>query len=173
MVVGFFNTLYWSRRFRQRIQARHDSRLVSVPQFSVPEIYVEDENGHLDEDQSRRTSEDRSRSPEGSPSRKSPRIALPKIETNMYGDEAYRLPSPTNSDWGSFNPSLTPQSPTSPYNGSMARDDSGEVRGHQRGDSSVSVQNVQGVLDSFDHSVWGESIRRSFTRRRSHGSEGE
>ncbi|GBF66718.1 calcium-channel protein [Trichophyton mentagrophytes] len=174
VVVGFFNTLYWSRRFRQRIQARHDSRLVSVPQFSVPEIYVEDEDGHMDEDQSRRASEDRARSPEGSPSRKAPRIALPKIETNMFGDEAHRLPSPTHSDWGNFNPSLTPQSPTTtPYDSSLPRDESGEGHGHQRGDSSVSVQNVQGVLDSFDHSVWGESIRRSFTRRRSHGSAGE
>lgn len=173
MVVGFFNTLYWSRRFRQRIQARHDSRLVSVPQFSVPEIYVEDEDGLMDEDQSRRASEDRARSPEGSPSRKAPRIALPKIETNMFGDEAHRLPSPTHSDWGNFNPSLTPQSPTTTYDSSMPRDESGEGHGHQRGDSSVSVQNVQDVLDSFDHSVWGESIRRSFTRRRSHGSAGE
>ncbi|KAK2873529.1 hypothetical protein FQN49_002287 [Arthroderma sp. PD_2] len=168
VVVGFFNTLYWSRRFRQRIQSRHDSRMVSVPQFSVPEIYVEDEDGPLDDDRAGRRSDDRSTgSQEGSPSRH-PRVVLPKIETNMYGDEANRLHSPTHSDWGNFNPSLSPHlsdGPAAPYDSVVSPQNAGQEHGHQRGDSSVSVQNV---LDSFDHSVWGESIRRSFTRRRSH-----
>ncbi|KAF3480166.1 calcium-channel protein [Arthroderma uncinatum] len=176
VVVGFFNTLYWSRRFRQRIQSRHDSRLVSVPQFSVPEIYVEDEDGPLDEDQPERTSDDRSTRTSGSQDGSSstrPRVVLPRIETNMYGDDAHRLPSPTHSDWGNFNPSLSPhlsEGPTTvPYDTIIPHENTGREHGHQRGDSSVSVQNV---LDSFDHSVWGESIRRSFTRRRSHSSAG-
>ncbi|KKY27120.1 putative calcium channel subunit cch1 [Phaeomoniella chlamydospora] len=42
IVVGFFDTMYWSRQFRRRIEARRDSRMGSVPSFSVPEIYVDD-----------------------------------------------------------------------------------------------------------------------------------
>lgn len=46
IVVGFFDTLYWSRKFRRRIDARKSARMTAVPShdFEVPEIYVQDES---------------------------------------------------------------------------------------------------------------------------------
>ncbi|KAF2771741.1 hypothetical protein EJ03DRAFT_325382 [Teratosphaeria nubilosa] len=48
IVVGFFDTLYWSRRFRRALEAKRDARVTAVPSFdyAVPEIFVqEDEEG--------------------------------------------------------------------------------------------------------------------------------
>lgn len=43
-MVGFFDTLYWTRRFRRAIEAKKTGRMASVPQLDVPEIYVQDES---------------------------------------------------------------------------------------------------------------------------------
>ncbi|CAK4032347.1 Calcium-channel cch1 [Lecanosticta acicola] len=45
IVVGFFDTLYWSRRFRRRLDAKKDARMTAIPTFGVPEILVQDEGG--------------------------------------------------------------------------------------------------------------------------------
>lgn len=44
VVIGFFDTLYYSRIFRRSKQLRHSARMMTVPQFAVPEIYVEGED---------------------------------------------------------------------------------------------------------------------------------
>ncbi|KAI5370647.1 putative EF-hand domain, voltage-dependent calcium channel, alpha-1 subunit, Ion transport [Septoria linicola] len=43
IVVGFFDTLYWSRKFRRKIEAKQDAHMTIVPSFGVPEILVQDE----------------------------------------------------------------------------------------------------------------------------------
>jgi hypothetical protein len=45
VVVGFFDTLYWSRRFRQAVESKRSARMTGVPTFGVPEIFVQDEAG--------------------------------------------------------------------------------------------------------------------------------
>ena len=45
VVVGFFDTLYWARRFRRAMDAKKAARITAIPQFGVPEIFV-----HGDED---------------------------------------------------------------------------------------------------------------------------
>ncbi|MCJ1314261.1 calcium channel protein [Agyrium rufum] len=47
VVVGFFDTLYWSKYLRRRRRLRHSARLVHVPTFNVPEIFVEDQNYNM------------------------------------------------------------------------------------------------------------------------------
>lgn len=42
IVVGFFDTLYWSRRFRRAVQERRNARMTTIPQLDVPEIFVHD-----------------------------------------------------------------------------------------------------------------------------------
>ncbi|KAI4197860.1 MAG: hypothetical protein LQ346_002874, partial [Caloplaca aetnensis] len=44
VVRGFFDTMYWHRRFRSRNNFRDSARMMSVPQphFAVPEIFVDD-----------------------------------------------------------------------------------------------------------------------------------
>ncbi|KAJ5382806.1 Voltage-dependent calcium channel alpha-1 subunit [Penicillium concentricum] len=41
-VVGFFDTLYWSREFRRKIDRKKHGRMSAVPTFTVPEIFVDD-----------------------------------------------------------------------------------------------------------------------------------
>nr|POF21044.1 calcium-channel protein cch1 [Quercus suber] len=43
VVVGFFDTLYWARRFRRAMEAKKNARITAIPQFGVPEIYVHDD----------------------------------------------------------------------------------------------------------------------------------
>ena len=45
IVIGFFDTLYWSRQFRRRQELRNSARMVTIPQFAVPEILVDDQDG--------------------------------------------------------------------------------------------------------------------------------
>jgi hypothetical protein len=45
VVVGFFDTLYWSRRFRRAVESKRSARMTAVPTFGVPEIFVQDEEG--------------------------------------------------------------------------------------------------------------------------------
>jgi hypothetical protein len=42
VVVGFFDTLYWARRFRKSLEAKKSARMTMVPQLDVPEIYIQD-----------------------------------------------------------------------------------------------------------------------------------
>ncbi|KAI4263610.1 MAG: hypothetical protein L6R42_001245 [Xanthoria sp. 1 TBL-2021] len=42
VVRGFFDTMYWSRRFRSRNNFRDSARMMTIPQFAVPEIFVDD-----------------------------------------------------------------------------------------------------------------------------------
>ena len=41
VVIGFFDTLYWSRQFRRSRELRHSARMMTVPEFNVPEIFIE------------------------------------------------------------------------------------------------------------------------------------
>ncbi|KAI4170476.1 MAG: hypothetical protein LQ343_004979 [Gyalolechia ehrenbergii] len=42
VVRGFFDTMYWRRRFRLRNQLRDSAHMTAIPQFAVPEIFVDD-----------------------------------------------------------------------------------------------------------------------------------
>src|SRR2546423_4052348 len=42
IVRGFFDTLWWSRRFRRAQNLKRNSRMAGPPQLAVPEIFVED-----------------------------------------------------------------------------------------------------------------------------------
>ncbi|KAL9025999.1 MAG: hypothetical protein Q9196_005270 [Gyalolechia fulgens] len=44
VVRGFFDTMYWHRRFRSRHQFRDSARMMTIPQFAVPEIFVDDKD---------------------------------------------------------------------------------------------------------------------------------
>ncbi|PGH21484.1 hypothetical protein AJ80_03152 [Polytolypa hystricis UAMH7299] len=165
VVVGFFDTLYWARRFRARIESRKSARLVSVPQFAVPEIYVEDDESHTraPEQQSPRPRSDGVSTPMLSPRSaafaRDPRN-LPQIDTSGVSASSSRASSPTRSEWSNISPSLSPR------HRSLAPLPTPTDRTRDQSEGSVSVQ---GVIDSLDNSAWGESIRRSFTQRRSGG----
>ncbi|EFX01203.1 calcium channel subunit cch1 [Grosmannia clavigera kw1407] len=46
-VQGFFDTLYWSRRFRRHLEMKRASRMTTVPRLDIPDILVDaDDDGH-------------------------------------------------------------------------------------------------------------------------------
>ncbi|OKO94604.1 Calcium-channel protein cch1 [Penicillium subrubescens] len=178
-VIGFFDTLYWSREFRRACDRKKSSRMTAVPQFTVPEIYVddpveEDPEEHAPGVMTPRTQPDPDSpfAPMLSPTSTSHRRAessptgrrndLPRLDTTFSG-RASGASTPT--EWSSISPSRTPRRM---YGDRVSfesgeRDESNPRADHSRQNSAISVQDV---MHSLDNSAWGESIRRSFTQRR-------
>lgn len=170
-VVNFFDTLYWSRKFRKAVQRQRDSRTNGPPQLDIPEIFIEDPD---DNPSSSRTTEPHdftASTPIQSPSSsQAPR--LPRIDTSVRRSDS-RYSGTSLSPHGSI-----PSSPVSASNRLSTIDTSygGPSRSppqtptlsgnHLRNPSAVSAHDARGVMESFDASAWGESIRRSFTTRR-------
>ena len=44
IVQGFFDALFWSRRFRKYRQSKQNARVTAIPNFGVPEIFIQDES---------------------------------------------------------------------------------------------------------------------------------
>ncbi|KAH7114240.1 calcium-channel protein CCH1 [Dendryphion nanum] len=191
VVIGFFDTLYWSRRFRRAMEQKQSGRMTAVPQFTVPEIFVDDEDitdaqrgqqsaigsplftpvdlRPMDNSEWRASGSDapapsppadmtlRSRAnsiqatPQHSPTRPSP-LSPTRTSPQM---SAYAGPG---GDWQFASALSRPPSPL---------DVAGDTRdSRSRANSAVSAADV---LEVLDNSAWGESIRRSFTQRRSGG----
>ncbi|CAI4213670.1 unnamed protein product [Parascedosporium putredinis] len=43
VVLGFFETLYWSRQFQRHMERKRAGRMAAVPQLDIPDILVDDE----------------------------------------------------------------------------------------------------------------------------------
>ncbi|RMZ68925.1 calcium channel subunit cch1 [Pyrenophora seminiperda CCB06] len=177
VVVGFFDTLYWARRFRRAMDLKKQGRMATVPQFTVPEIFIDDEDI---------TNAKRGQSPAmGSPlfSPQDPYLPSPRSSleqgrsrTNSVAQRPSRTNSiqqtPTGSPTrGSLQPSPFSLSGEQDWQFASALSrppsplevDSGQADNRSRANSAVSAADVLEVLDK---SAWGESIRRSFTQRR-------
>ncbi|PLB34643.1 calcium channel protein CCH1 [Aspergillus candidus] len=181
-VIGFFDTLYWSREFRRRVDHKKSARMSMPPQFTVPEIFVDD-GEEPDEEDARRMAQEAlvgettmlsPSSPEAGPSspRTSGGAALPRIDTSLAGGLSGRMTATSSpTEWSSISPSLSPRRPrahtTSSYDPGPGMEDepplSAALSDRSRPDNTASVQDV---MLSFGDSAWGESIRRSFTQRR-------
>ncbi|OGE56375.1 hypothetical protein PENARI_c003G08091 [Penicillium arizonense] len=179
-VVGFFDTLYWSRQFRRQVERKKSGRMSMIPTFTVPEIFVDDpvdEHDEHDEPGSGAMTPqtqpefDTNITPMLSPvslhrrAESSPAArhgTLPRIDTNLIG-RASGASTPTR-DWSSISPSRTPQhmyGDRVSFDTHETLESSSVTRSRQN-----SIMNVQGVMNSLDNSAWGESLRRSFTQRR-------
>lgn len=167
-VVGFFDTLHWSRKFRQAINRRRNSRLASPPALPVPEIFIEDPDDHIDESSSGTEPRDfTSTTPAYGGRKASPN--LPPIDTSVHYRDSLRSPasiahneSPASSPvWGGRLASVDTS-----YPGPARSSPTTPTLGHSRHGSNVSGIDTLGVIESFDTSAWGESIRRSFTTKR-------
>ncbi|KAG8409486.1 calcium channel protein [Metarhizium acridum] len=56
VVQGFFDTLYWSRRFKKHMEKKRASRMSVIPQLAIPHIFVDEElGGDLTKNQGRDT----------------------------------------------------------------------------------------------------------------------
>lgn len=216
-VVGFFDTLYWSREFRRKVQSKKSARLSMIPQFTVPEIFVDgeyqdnpgDEGDNIitqeavaggnglddDDDDTKPMLSPSSHAGSGDPSNQTTATSgrqqhnLPRIDTGLAGRMSAGT-TPTIMEWSNTSPSLLPTrgrartmssydpGPSNPalgggHAGNDDNDDDGDIgtrpigpatAGHSRQNSGMSVTDV---MQSLDNSAWGESLRRSFTQRRS------
>lgn len=181
-VIGFFDTVYYSRRFRREMASRRASRMGGPPQISVPEIYVENPEDSPESSPStmpRDFTKTGPLTPSRGVERESSTSSYDAGRVTSTNTTLRRRDSRSNSPTGlryspDASPNLAPQrleTMDTSYRGagSGRRSESPGrlVAGHSRQGSSVSAL---GVLDSLDNSAWGESIRRSFTMRRPNSS---
>ena len=191
VVIGFFDTLHYSRKLRRSREARHSARMVTVPQFAVPEIFVEGQDWQSPVIDVFPPSPDIS--PRGSVSDSGSHSLGPDISTSPPSPSGLRHRgesfgnSPTRSDHNyNVSPILGPRRPsydpddgmdTISFDGPLDRSPSNlsrtPSRRHRRQNSSVDERlrrspqtQTFSALEVFDNSAWGESIRRSFTMRR-------
>ena len=196
IVKGFFDMMYWFRQFRSRHDFRHSARMVNVPQFAVPEIFVDDPDAHASPQQENFLGQ--SSEPLNVPAKREGSRDRSSLATSGVRRRSNSLGSPHRSDGSpAVSPQLSPytgghsptrRSPTlSPHHSPSHSAESGNLDwnlstaigegafdgpsdslsphgGRSRAGSSVDRQNI---MDVFDNSAWGESIRRSFTQRRS------
>lgn len=149
--------------------------MTNVPQFAVPEIFVNDDG------ESSKKKAEVSVTPLLSPNdiaswndgaATSPTEVNPSLHHRRRGT-AGTIGSPRSPmAGGPISPSHMPSnfsaqhlgsSPYPPLPGVDGQEEAGSADSSRRG-SAVSAENV---LEVLDNSVWGESIRRSFTTRRS------
>ena len=179
VVVGFFDMMYWSRRFRQQLANRRNSRLGPPPQ--IPEIFIQEEESsssvepHDFTDSAPLTSPTW-RSPKGSPQlRLDTSLPASPSERASFDRPSFERPSFEASPGASptmLSPARTrlhsiDTSYAGPASGRTTPENLSVDRSHSRHASNVSGISSQGVMESFDTSAWGESIRRGLTQRRS------
>ncbi|KAL6706496.1 calcium channel protein [Coniothyrium glycines] len=178
VVVGFFDTLYWARRFRRAMEQKKQGRMATIPQFTVPEIFIDDEditNAQRAQQSApgsplfspqdlyapdRRGSEGRAPSPPGldiSPARSRANSIQQTPTGSPIRGSPGASPFGTSADgeWQFASALSRPPSPLEP--------DAGPGDSRSRANSAVSAADV---LEVLDNSAWGESIRRSFTTKR-------
>ena len=196
VVQGFFKTWLEHRRFRLRHKFRDSARMMTIPQFAVPEIFVDDQNVV---------------SPLDGGFFESPPVVPPKTGSTDIGsaenieglrrrnDSVAGSSARSGASSGNVSPQLSPHRPSHSgsfnwsYDGPSASNENPFASGgspggsparspgrsragsavdeilagsRSRAASSVEERERQDVLDVFDNSAWGESIRRSFTLRR-------
>lgn len=197
-MVGFFDTLYWARRFKRAQDVKKSGRMTFIPQFTVPEIFIDDEDitnargaddpfqpspilSPLDTEPMHTSGSDaRSISPPAEMSLRSRSNSI-QPDMNLRSRANSIQHTPTHSPTNSISPGLAPFGPHLSVDGageqqhpaslSISRPSSplepggpSDAAARSRASSNVSAQDVLAVLDE---SAWGESIRRSFTLRRS------
>ena len=196
VVKGFFDMMWWTAKFRDRLDFRHSARMVHVPQFAVPEIFVDDQDALNEDEQEATPVQDpftdepitigTTHQRQGSSSQRPGRPSLDTSGIRHRGDTHSRAQSTAGERDNSLSPSaspylgatLTPRrspshsaSPSGDFNWTLdgaASDSFSPASRSPTGGRSRAPSNVnQNVLDVFDNSAWGESIKRSFTTRRS------
>lgn len=169
-VIGFFDMVYWSRRFRHAIQQRRNSRVDGPPRLDIPAIFVENPDDSLESSSSAVPHDFTSTAPLQSPRPTPP--SIPRINTSMHRTDSL-ISGSSLSPRGSFagSPLGSPRrlsAVDTSYNTTSRSPPQTPTLGgrHLRTPSAVSSTSTRGVMESFDASAWGESIRRSFTTKR-------
>ncbi|KAH8592491.1 BcCCH1, calcium channel protein [Bisporella sp. PMI_857] len=185
IVLGFFDTMYWSRKFRKHMDRKKSGRMTDVPQLG-PEVYIDDADDITRQARTRASpllSPTDLRDPRGSfiahgldgaARHRRGESSLggivppgsPGINAAMMSPGISPGMSPQRS------PQLTPRHvPHHRATNSAFSFEATEVgsNGGGSGNNSRRGSAAENVLQVLDDSAWGESIRRSFTMRRQPG----
>jgi len=172
IVIGFFDTVYWRRYLRRHREVRQSGRMQTVPQFTVPEIFVEDEDDATG-------GAPVGMMPSTGPSTRASSPSLTGMDTPSARNSIQISPVPSP-------PMLTPQHTGDGHDGPPRRSisarrldaamnldldgagslDPNAAQGETSRGRSNSAVSVQNVLDALDQSAWGVSLRRSFSQQR-------
>ncbi|KAG7111545.1 hypothetical protein HYQ44_009740 [Verticillium longisporum] len=162
IVLGFFDTLYYSRQFKKHKERKQAGRMTAVPQLDIPHIFVDDEDGSKQQTPTIR------QSGQGKSTLLSAEDADRAHHRSWSGSSDLQGPG---LDGGYQHPLSFPRSgPSSPSHQSATSAFSFELQEpglgsgeNSRRTSAVSPAQVSNILDD---SVWVESIRRSATVRK-------
>lgn len=166
-VVGFFDMLHWSRKFKRVINTRRNSRLGAPLAIPVPEIFIENPEDNVESSSSTQPRDFTSSTPTYTPKKPSPN--LPPIDTSYQSRDSLRSAGSSRLD---ESPGTSPIARTrlgsvdTSYGGATRSSPTTPTLSHSRQGSNASGMGGQGVMESFDNSAWGASLRRSFTTRR-------
>ncbi|KAI0484781.1 Ion transport protein-domain-containing protein [Xylariaceae sp. FL0804] len=165
VVLGFFDTLYWSRKFKRHMDKKRSGRMTGVPQLDVPDIFVDDNEDGA------RTRQQRSTLavPVGTTRSNSLTVSeatRPSYRSRSSSAIVSSYDSPSSHPLSA--PRATPSSSglrldTSAFDFEVQEGGSTSGPSSRRG-STVSPAQMRSFLDD---SVWAESIRRSATIRKS------
>jgi voltage-dependent calcium channel len=207
VVIGFFDTVYWSRQFRNHMESKHAGRMTMIPQFTVPEIFVDDEAAHDEYGVSpfdgpgfglgppssgastavssprmgavtppsgsevggptlstmgllsRTSTNSIQHTPSSSPTRpRAPPLTIPPTTQSHE-----RTSSDVSENW-QFAAAMSPSTRSRPVSPLGVEPAEGSGAARSRAGSNVSARDVLEVLED---SAWGQSIRRSFSTRKS------
>jgi hypothetical protein len=170
-VVGFFDTLHWSRKFQKAVERRKSGRLVAPPSLPVPEIFIEDPDDEV-ESSSLTEPRDFTESRQSyTPKKQS--VNLPPIDTSLPSGSSLRSMSPVDGSPASSPIRTRLGSVDTAYHGATRSSPTTPTLSHSRQSSNTGQLDGHGMMESFDNSAWGESLRRSFTTRvRSNSTRG-
>ncbi|KAI0109674.1 ion transporter [Nemania sp. FL0031] len=162
-VLGFFDTLYYSRRFRHHMEKKRSGRMTAVPQLDVPEIFVDDENDRARAAQQRTTL---AVPPTPAPSDFLAVSGTTRPQHRSWASGADISTYDTTQSHPLSGPRATPTTPearpeSSTYNFDVQESTTPNSQLHG---GEVTPTQLRSFLDD---SVWAESIRRSATVRKS------
>ena len=178
-MLGFFDMLYYSRKFKRHMDAKRAGRMTAIPQLDVPEILVDSEEQRAGEEQ--RTGRSRARSSAataGGTSLLSPSSSRAQHHGSWTGHGTDL--SSYDSSYG--HPLAGP--PTSPPTATGHRSHTSAFSfelsepGEAAGDGADEATNIPDrgssvdpamVRDMLDDSIWVESLRRSATTMKKSG----
>ncbi|KAG5914788.1 hypothetical protein E4U61_005325 [Claviceps capensis] len=166
VVQGFFDTLYWSRKFKKHMEKKRASQLSVVPQLTIPHILVDNEFGNGIDQISQGRIGGQPRWTQISAGEGASDQTAPSIPNLSLHEATYQHPL---SDPQSPHATSSRQGSTSGFSFELYEPEphrQSDPRPEGNGDS-----NPIEARDMLDDSIWTESIRRSATlRQRDQGS---
>ncbi|WQF85104.1 Putative EF-hand domain, voltage-dependent calcium channel, alpha-1 subunit, Ion transport [Colletotrichum destructivum] len=167
VVLGFFDTLYWTRKFKKHIDMRKSARMTAIPQLDIPHILVDDDELRLKSSPVAGTGQTRS-------------ALLTVDDANKSSHNSWSGPGPTDlpSDDYQHPLSLARSGPTTPghqsthsaFSFELQEGGQNSAQSSRRGSAVSPVQSPVSpaqVNNMLDDSIWLESIRRTATVRKS------